>query len=146
MAKKNRAEKIVDVSMVPDWMREFFPKAGTSLPKWRTDVLIPHVLEREGVCWVEDCWKNPSDVHEGVVTRGDVQGWANKYRVQVHVPINCIALCKECHKYAPSRKEVILWAIEYYGLWVLDWFEALPFTVNPIRGLIEEIRGNIWKG
>lgn len=130
----------VSTKMVPRWLREFFPSASTSLPQWRTDVLIPHIIERDRVCWVEGCWKNISDVHEGVLTRGDVQGWPNKYRVCVHVPINCIGLCKDDHKYAPDRRSVLLWMVNEYGMWVLDWFEKLPFTVNPIMGIIQEVR------
>jgi hypothetical protein len=138
--KRKKAILTVNTDMVPGWLQEYFPKSGTSLPQWRTNVLIPHVIEREGVCWNKDCWKNVSDVHEGVVTRGDVQGWPNKYRVCVHVPINCVGLCKDCHKFSPSRKDVLLWAVDEYGLWVLDWFEELPFKHSPIAGLITQIR------
>lgn len=128
--------------MIPDWMEEFFPVKG-SVPQWRKNVLIPLVLERDGVCWVEDCFLYPSDVHEGIVTRGDVQGWKGpkkKLRIVIHNPINCIALCKEHHKYAPSRKDVLIWSVKEYGLWVLDWFEELPFKVHPIRGILQQVR------
>jgi len=128
--------------MIPDWMQEYFPESG-SVPQWRTNVLIPFILERDGVCWVEDCWVSASDVHEGVVTRGDVQGWSGKkknLRIIIHNPINTIALCKEHHKYAPSRLEVLTWMVKEYGLWVLDWFEELPFTYSPITGIIQQVR------
>ena len=127
--------------MIPDYLKPYFPKPGQSLPKWRTNVLIPRVIEREnGVCWVEDCWHNISDVHEGIITRGDVQGWANKYRILIHNPVNCIGLCKDCHRFYPERRDVLLWMVNEYGLWVLDWYEKLPFKHNPISGLIEEAK------
>lgn len=123
--------------MIPEWMQEYFPTKG-SVPQWRKNVLIPFVLERDTVCWVEGCFKNVSDVHEGVVSRGDVQGWKLKNRVVIQVPINAIGLCRECHKYAPSRRDVLQWAIREYGEWVLDWFEALPFKIYP--SVIQQVR------
>ena len=125
--------------MIPDWLQEYFPESG-SVPQWRTNVLTPFILERDDVCWVEDCWLRPSDIHEGVVSRADVQGWKLKFRVMIHVPINCIALCKEHHKYAPDRKDVLLWSVKEYGAWVLDWFEGLPFKHSPITGIIQQVR------
>ena len=129
--------------MIPGWMQEYFPVKGT-VSQWRKNVLVPFVLEREdGICWVEDCWVRASDIHEGIVTRGDVQGWngkKKKLRIVIQCPINCVALCRGHHKYAPERKEILTWMTKEYGPWVIDWFEALPFKVLPIRGIITQVR------
>lgn len=97
-------------------------------------------MERENyTCW--NCYKTAVDVHEGVVSRGMVQGWPIKQRLLVHSPLNTIALCKDCHKYTPDRKVVFDWMIQEYGKELVLWyFENLPFKVNPIEYLLKGIK------
>ena len=123
---------------IPDYLEPYFPKVGMSVGQWRTDVLIPFIMEREGhICWVEGCYQNADDVHEGIITRGDVQGLKLPYRVLAHSPVNCIALCKAHHKYAPEREVVYHWMCETYGKELVDWwFLTIPFKINPIGCLM----------
>lgn len=120
---------------------KIFWKPKGSITQWRMKVLIPFVMEREGfMCWVDACYINASDVHEGVVTRGMVQGWPIKQRLLAHNPLNCVALCKLHHKIAPSKQEVLDWMIQEYGKDLILWyFRGLPFKQFP-RELDESLK------
>lgn len=116
------------------------PKTGQSLSEWRK-TLIPFILERENYnCWNENCYNRASDVHEALYSRNDVRGWDWKEKVLIHTPYNCIALCRECHKYKPDVELVLDWMIDTYGTEVLDWCEGLPFVINPLATLLERKR------
>jgi len=113
------------------------PKAGFAI-SWRTNILIPYILEREKYkCWVSGCYHKASDCHESLITRGDVQGWKPRARrILIFHSANCIGLCKKHHntELEPTKKEVFDWMIEYYGEeYVIDWLReiSLEFKVIP---------------
>jgi len=131
--------------MIPDWLEEYFPKPGASIKgveSWRNTVLRPFVFQREaGVCWVEECFFTATDLHEAIISRQDVRGWDTRRKVLIHTPFNCIAICKEHHKWIPGKEEVLKWMVNEYGLSVLEWFDSLPFKGrSPVQGLIDEYR------
>jgi len=81
-------------------------------------------------------------MHEGLISRGDVQGWPRKMRGQINVELNCVLLCPECNlgnatHHSPSRERVFSEHLELYGEDVLRWLKSLPFKAHPLKGLIE---------
>lgn len=109
----------------------------------RCDV-VQIVLEREGsVCWVADCMCQACDVHEAIVTRGDVQGWKPaKRREVIFHPFNCIALCKIHHNTAdePKAADVFDWMCGYYGrAEVTEWFAELARQFKVVPGRLRNV-------
>ena len=126
--------------MIDEWLP--FPTTRDKISgaeSWRNLVLRPFIFEREGgVCWVDGCYYTATDIHEAILSRQDVRGWKLKYRVLIHTPFNCIAVCKEHHKWIPRKEEVFEWMVNEYGIQVIEWFNSLPFRGrNPVQGLID---------
>lgn len=74
------------------------------------------------------------DMHEGIVSRGDVQGWKRNKRHLIMVEVNCIPLHHDCNiNHPPSRQAVWDYQVEYYGDAVRDWYYGLPWKAGPPR-------------
>lgn len=85
-----------------------------------------------------DCCGKPLhgkvELHEGIVTRRDVQGWRYPEKAYIFSEYNCIWLRQECHINPPSRERV--WEIQcarYGEKAVRGWYESLPFKSTPRR-------------
>lgn len=116
-------------------LARYFPKIGDTwkgCDSWRSAILLPYIGLREWErCWVEYCTEKILTPHEGIVTRGDVQGWMpREKRVLIFTPYNCIALCHKHHntESEPKPTEVFEWMCQVYGKQnVIDWVLSLPF-------------------
>lgn len=73
------------------------------------------------------------DVHECVVTRGDVQGWPDEWNYLIFNLYNCAVVHRDCHKH--GHKE--FWWKYMCELWgkedMKKWYYNLPFRVLPRR-------------
>ena len=105
--------------------------------------LIPIIVERDGLCWVADCPNRIKDVHEAIVTRGDVQGWKpSKRREIIFHPYNCIGLCDLHHntENEPKAIDVFNWMCGYYGREVVTvWFRELARQFKVVPGRLKSV-------
>lgn len=78
-----------------------------------------------------------SHLHEGMISRGEVQGWPKPRRVLIMTPINCVLISADENlglsgKYPPAREEVYTEKCAFYGKELVDrWLWSLPFKVPP---------------
>lgn len=69
------------------------------------------------------------DMHEGIVTRRDAQGWKPTQRQMIMTELNCIPLHHGCHLDNPPSRDLV-WEYQkgYYGTSILlEWYEGLPW-------------------
>lgn len=117
------------------------PQLGFTL-QWRNRILVPYIHAREQYkC--KTCYRNSEHVHEGIITRGDVQGWKPKRRrVLIFHPANTVALCHIHHNTAlePSRLQVFDWSIDYYGKdFVYGWLESIAKEFKILPPILKEV-------
>jgi len=80
-----------------------------------------------------------TDMHEGLIKKGDVQGWPEEDRNLINHPINCVVLCHRCHMSEGQTTQMTVWFVEYklsMGWRVedmLQWIDELPFKVQTSR-------------
>jgi len=123
-------------------MAYLFPPPGRAVQAQR-DIMLPYVYERDGKCFLAGCpGFDPCTGHEGVVTRGDVQGWPKSERCLIHVFYNTVFLCSKHHntELEPSRLYIAKWMIARYGNDWIRWLETLPFKQRPptVRQILRE--------
>lgn len=72
------------------------------------------------------------DMHEGIVSRKDVQGWSKRNRHLIMTELNCIPLHHTCHLDSPpSRQDVWEYQKEFYGNAMLQlWYNELPWKLG----------------
>ena len=75
-------------------------------------------------------------MHEGMISRGDVQGWPRERRHLIFSVYNCTLLCSACNtgmegKSAPDRRLIFDEQFAIYGAPMIDWLIALPFKHRP---------------
>lgn len=80
-----------------------------------------------------------TDMHEGLVKKGDVQGWPEEDRSLINHPINCVVLCHVCHMRDGQTAQMTEWFVEYKLRrgWtaedMIQWLEELPFKIPTSR-------------
>lgn len=95
------------------------------------------ILARGPMC--EICYATYSnaifDIHEGIVSKGDVQGWPKKKRGLINHEYNCFVVCRDCHKeHKLSREDAWKLSCERYGEdAVREWYEGLPWKAGVPR-------------
>lgn len=107
----------------------------------RSDLIIQVIEREQGKCWVKDCPNRARDVHEAIVTRGDVQGWKLAKRSEIFHPYNCIALCAQHHNtdLEPKSDVVYRWMVDRYGDGVRVWFENLAKEFKVVPGRLKGV-------
>ena len=98
------------------------------------DFIFSHIRPR--ICMV--CRKSFGrfDLHHGIVSRRDVQGWPKLRRCLIDVEMNLIPLHHfPCHMNSPpSREAVWKYQVEFYGRELLErWYYFLPWKAGPPR-------------
>lgn len=103
---------------------------------------------REKVLWergfkCESCeTRQLLSIHEGIVTRGDVQGWPKPRRLLIFHEYNCFVLCMDCHKnwgeVFPREKAWELSCERYGEQAVREWYENLPWKIGVPRRFWDE--------
>ena len=93
------------------------------------------LAERGWRCQVCGARAGITDLHEGIVSRGDVQGWDLSARLLIYHKYNCFILCRYCHReHKLSREDAWRLACSRYGeLAVREWYESLPWKAGPPR-------------
>jgi len=78
------------------------------------------------------------DMHEGIVTRGDAQGW--KHHGLIMNTFNCIPLHHSCHLDSPpSREAVWQYQREFFGSEpLMEWYTGLPWKFGRPPRFFEE--------
>ena len=105
------------------------------------------LLDRDLVCrGCGEPFTSIPHMHEGMISRGDVQGWPKDRRVLIFTEYNCILLCRDCNlslngKWPPSRERIISEQHALYGPPLIDWLRGLPWKVQPawIRAWLERL-------
>ena len=73
------------------------------------------------------------DRHEGIVTKGDVQGWPKPWRIVIINPYNCVYVHRDCHQHG-LRDFFWKHKCEIFGEDEMrKWYYSLPFKVFPRR-------------
>lgn len=75
------------------------------------------------------------DLHHGILSRRDVQGWSRSKRKLIDVEMNLIPLHSTCHLHSPpSREAAWQYQLEFYSRELLEqWYLNLPFKIGPPR-------------
>jgi hypothetical protein len=117
----------------PGLMRVNLSSKG-AVREWRAR-LGAHLLRTRP--WRCDCcgevFFNRVDVHEGIVTKGDVRGWRLPQRAWIFSEYNCILLLRAHHH--PLKRQFV-WDLQckrYGEAAMREWYESLPFKVLPRR-------------
>lgn len=85
-------------------------------------------------CWEREIYSIPTDLHEGLVKKGDVQGWDEADRELINATENCVVLCHVCHMEEGQTTEMTEWFIMYktsLGYDLVSWIKSLPFKQLP---------------
>jgi hypothetical protein len=87
----------------------------------------------------------PTDMHEGLIKKGDVQGWPELDRYLINHQLNCVVICHRCHMEHGQTSEMTEWFIEHkinHGYTIEQitaWIDSLPFKVQTLRiGYVRE--------
>lgn len=112
---------------------------STFLRAWRMRVKEHldwvYTMIRPRICLVCREPFNVWDMHEGIVTRGDVRGWPMIRQLLIMCALNCIPLHHTCHIDHPPQRGLV-WEVqcEFYGEQpVREWYEELPWKAGPPR-------------
>ncbi len=86
------------------------------------------------------CSMDIFDLHEGIVSRGDVQGWSFEKRGLIFHEYNSFWLCRDCHQdHKLSREAAWELSCEWYGEeLVKEWYESLPWRAGVPRRFWDE--------
>ena len=85
-------------------------------------------------CWENSIYSNPTNMHEGLIKKSDVQSWDEKDRELINAPENCIVLCPRCDIEESQTAEMTEWFILYktaLGYDLRTWVQTLPFKQLP---------------
>lgn len=78
------------------------------------------------------CGSGANDLHEGIVWRGEAQGFDKRTRKKVFAECNSFALCRDCHLSPPPREWFFERACNRYGEDVVrDWYASFGWKVPP---------------
>lgn len=123
------------------------PGSNKSLEPWsRTREQLKHCLVNyeclagvPGVGYVAVCpycnIANPSDMHEGLIKKGDVQTWPEENRKLINHPINCVVICHCCHMEHGQTSYFTDWFVRWKlqmgwtAEQMMQWLEQLPFKI-----------------
>lgn len=108
-----------------------------SVSNWRFFLFYQINQNRGWGCECCNVWGHLDtyDLHEGIVSRGDVQGWPFEKRGLIFHEYNCFVVCRECHtEHKLSREDAWKLSCERYGEEaVREWYEGLPWKVGVPR-------------
>jgi len=129
---------------VPDALAPFFPEVGADMAEHRCMLKMDYLVHRDRCCRAcgEPFLGRVAHMHEGILSRRDVQGWPKEWRVLIMTPFNCILINREANlgldgKSPPPRARVLAEHVHMYGPGVVHWLRSLPFKSHPLRGLLK---------
>ena len=129
---------------VPDALAPFFPEVGADMATHRRMLKMDCLVRRDRCCRAcgEPFLGRIAHMHEGILSKRDVQGWPVEWRVLINTPYCCVLLCRDCNlglagKHPPPRARVLAEHVHMYGPGVVRWLRSLPFKSHPLRGLLE---------
>jgi hypothetical protein len=85
-------------------------------------------------CWENGVYSVPTNMHEGLIKKGDVQTWEEEDRESINAPENCVVLCPTCDMEESQTGEMTDWFIIYktsLGYDLREWVKTLPFKNLP---------------
>jgi len=137
------------VVFVAWWTLDGLAEMGTSWPEyvvqWNQFRLRDFINHLHGNIWPRVCMVcgrrfSAFQLHHGIVTRRDVQGWKlcipgvsphNARLALITNVINCIPLHPTCHQNPPTRQEVWDYAVSKWGQEIVsDWYNSLPWKIR----------------
>lgn len=88
------------------------------------------LFERSPRCVV--CGSGANHLHEGVLTRGEVQGFSFPDRLRVFAECNCFPICQFCHKSPPPREWFFERSCNQFGEAVVrNWYASFGWKSPP---------------
>jgi hypothetical protein len=112
------------------------PTLSVNLSEWRKQ-LKRKLLARDVVC--RSCgeeFKQAPHMHEGIVSRAEIQKWPERWKKLIHCELNCALLCSDCNlgrsgKSPPDRYQIWIEHREVYGNDTMrEWYMSLPLRVR----------------
>lgn len=108
---------------------EGFPRPGADR-KWVEEKLgwDLYSLQR-GKCTScnEPLEVGPIDIHEALVTKGQVRGWPGPWKIIIINRYNCVLVHRACHEHG-DRESVWVHKCELFGEdEIIKWYDSLPF-------------------
>lgn len=114
----------------------YFPDVSSWIPDTRLELYQLLMVEQNLKCTVCGEYLAPDelmDVHEAIVTRGDVQGWPKRWRSIIFCLGNCVVVHRHCHGHS-DREKTWVYKCSIYGKEEMQrWYDNLPFKVHPRR-------------
>lgn len=76
---------------------------------------------------------NIVNVHECIVTKGDVQSWPDSWKFLINNLYNCVVVHQECHQHG-NRQKWWEYKCAIFGEEEMSkWYYSLPFKTTPRR-------------
>lgn len=112
-----------------------FPRPGDDPLQVKSDVFWKLRVYQDAKCTVcQEYLTNPVDIHEALVTKGDIQGWPARWRIIIINPYNCVLVHRHCHAHGDRESTWKLKCEQFGEDEIIKWYESLPFRV-PLRKL-----------
>jgi len=115
-------------------MPERLTASSSRLFHWRQLLKAYLLSDRDFEC--RGCGGDLQDgahMHEGIFSRGKVEGWPKRWRILIHCELNCVLLCAQCNMGVPPQP-LTIWkehCDRYGATTMLEWFDSLPFKQTP---------------
>jgi len=105
-----------------------FPQPGDNEKEVKTILQDTLTIIQNGKCPV--CRESLSgiiDLHEGLISKGDIQGWPKRWKVVIFNVMNCILVHRMCHISWPNRDKIYTYKCNHFGKYRVDkWYYSLP--------------------
>lgn len=118
------------------YIPEGFPQPGAEYKKVQCDLAwdLEHLQDRKCFACGEPLLHGSMiDIHEAIVTKGDVQGWPNNWKIIIINKYNCVAVHRQCHQHG-MREQAWKAKCELFGKEEMEkWYYSLPWKIGPPR-------------
>lgn len=102
----------------------------------RDELKVRLLRERPQVC--DQCGEplrmfasGPIDMHESLVSKGDVMGWKKDLRGLINHEYNCHLLHRGCHQNYNNTLLAAIQIVRYGKVVIQEWVDSLPFKEQP---------------
>lgn len=106
----------------------YMPPVNNWAPADRYELLTALAMLQRGVCTVcNERLTGIIDVHECIVTKGDVQSWPNGWKFLINNLYNCVVVHRACHHHG-DRQRWWNYKCKQFGKEEMErWYYNLPF-------------------
>ena len=112
----------------------YIPDLDDWAPEDRDDLGIALFYLQDGKCPVcGEALVGLLNIHECIVTKGDVQSWPESWKILINNLFNCVYIHQHCHQHG-NRQEWWDYKCELFGKQEMEkWYYRLPFKSQKRR-------------